>query len=311
MTDIDRPIFIVGVDHSGTTILYRMMARHERLAWFSQYSLRGGDFPGRMRVPFHGWVNRAGRARFDFTWRKEPGGFLPEPREGAGIWKRLVPREEGFLDRSDCDDRLAGRVRAAIGSELEAWHLDRMLLKIPYLTRAMAVLDQIFPDALFVHIVRDGRAVALSNRKRFMEQDHDAADALTVSARRWIDTLAYIESLEERLGSRLMTLRYEELCEDVHAQIREIVRFCGLDEADIDLSPVPATLRPTNGRWLADCSPDDRAYLDRLLGPTLHRWGYRTFQEEGFAPPTTRRTPVAARHAHHGHASDSEGVRHA
>jgi hypothetical protein len=280
MTAIDRPIFIVGVDHSGTTIFYKMMARHRGLAWFSQYSLRDGNFPGRARVPLHGWINRAGRASFDFTWRKEAGRLLPEPREGAGIWRRLVPREDGFLDRSDYSDQMADRVRKAISTDLEAWRLRRMLVKIPYLTRAIGLLDAVFPDALFIHLVRDGRAVALSNRKRFMERGLDATEALTVSARRWTDTLAYIEGLEQELAPRLMTLHYEEYCEDVHGSLLAVLDFCGLDRAAIELSPVPSTLRPTNGGWLAKCSPPERELLDRLMAPTLRRWGYSTFSEE-------------------------------
>ena len=47
-----RAIFVVGVEHSGTTILYRMLARHPDLAWLSHYSMRDGEIPNRCRVPF-------------------------------------------------------------------------------------------------------------------------------------------------------------------------------------------------------------------------------------------------------------------
>lgn len=281
MTEIDRPIFIVGVDHSGTTILYNMMARHPDLAWFSQYSLRGGDLPGRLRVPFHGVVNRVGRAAFDFTWRKKSRWLLPEPREGAGIWRRLVPRTDGFLRASDYSDGLAERVRGAFRSELAAWRLDRMLVKIPYLTRTVALLDRIFPDAFFVHIVRDGRAVALSNRGRFMERGLGATRALQVAARQWTETLDYIDALEEGLGPRLTTLRYEEFCDDVRGWVRSAIEACALSPEPMDLAPLPRTLRPTNARWLSSCSPEDRVLLDELLASTLERWGYPTFAAEG------------------------------
>ena len=45
------PVFVFGVDHSGTTILYRMLAYHPDLTWFSQFSLRRGEIPGRRRRP--------------------------------------------------------------------------------------------------------------------------------------------------------------------------------------------------------------------------------------------------------------------
>ena len=35
---IDRPIFIIGVGRSGTTILYNLLSIHPELCWFSRYS---------------------------------------------------------------------------------------------------------------------------------------------------------------------------------------------------------------------------------------------------------------------------------
>jgi hypothetical protein len=277
MSAIDRPVFIVGVDHSGTTILYRMMARHPDLAWFSQYSLRGGHFPGRSWVPLHGFANRAGRSLFPFRWQKETPRYLPEPREGAGIWRRLIPRTDGFLYASDYDGEMSARVRGAIREELDAWRLERMLVKIPYLTRAMQLLDRMLPGAFFIHIVRDGRAVALSNQKRFELQGRNSLDALRTSARTWTDTLEYIEGMHGQLGARLMTMRYEEFCSDVHGGLREVVRFSQLDPDALDLEDIPQTLRSTNEKWLGGCSPSDRALLDRELGETLKRWGYPLF----------------------------------
>jgi hypothetical protein len=277
MSSIDRPVFIVGVDHSGTTILYRMMARHPELAWFSQYSLRGGGFPGRTWVPLHGLANRAGRSLFPFGWQKGTPRYLPEPREGAGIWRKLIPRTDGFLYASDYDGDMSARVRAAIREELDAWRLERMLVKIPYLTRAMQLLDRILPSALFIHIVRDGRAVALSNQKRFELAGQSPVEALRTSARTWTDTLEYIEGMHARLSSRLMTIRYEEFCSDVHGGLREVIRFSQLDPEGLDMNDIPETLRSTNDKWLAGCSPSDRALLDRELGKALQRWGYPLF----------------------------------
>jgi hypothetical protein len=285
MAAIDRPVFIVGVDHSGTTILYRMMARHPELAWFSQYSLRGGELAGRRRMPLHAWVNRMGRSLFRFRWQKETPGYFPTPREGAGIWRKLIPRTDGFLYDSDYDEEMAARARDAVRIELAAWRRDRMLVKIPYLTRAMQLVDRIFDGALFIHIVRDGRAVALSNRKRFEVEGRTFTEALRTSARTWVETLDYVEGMNARLGARLMTMRYEDLCADVHEGLREAFRFSQVDPdpMDLDIDDLPRTLHPTNDNWLTGCSPSDRELLDHDLGGTLKRWGYPRFAEESSA----------------------------
>lgn len=280
MERIDRPVFVVGVDHSGTSILYRMLARHPEFAWLSQYSLRDGTIPSRMRIPFGSWINRVGRRWTSFTWKKNERFQLlrPQPREGVGTWTRLIPRVDGFFDASDCTEEMADRVRTAVATELRAWRRERMLVKIPYLTRSVLLLDHILPDARFIHITRDGKAVALSNRERLAEEGRDAEDALLKGARLWVDTLRYLERCEEALGERIHTVRYEALCEDVRGAVFDALRFCGLDPDAARIPDVPSTLDPTNDKWFRRCSERDRLLLDRVLGPTLERWGYRPFR---------------------------------
>jgi hypothetical protein len=277
---VDRPIFVVGVDHSGTTILYRMLARHPEVAWFSQYSLRDGSMPGRARVPLNGWINRTGRRLAGHTWRKELRFVRPEPRECFGIWRRLIPRNDALLRASDCTDELAERVRAVVASDLRAWRLQRMLLKTPYLTRRILLLDRIFPDALFLHIVRDGRAVALSNQERIAGEGGLAPrEALRRSAAYWVETLDYVEECAEHLGPRFSNIRYEDFCQDVHGALSAAFRLCGLEPDAAHLDGVPRTLTPTNDRWLRECSAGDRAILDHELRDTLPQWGYAPFDD--------------------------------
>lgn len=279
MNVIDRPTLVVGVDHSGTSILYRMLARHPDLGWFSQYSLRDGSFPGRIGAPVvSGWVNRVGRRLVDFTWRKKERWLRPEPREGIGIWRRLIPRNDELLYASDCADELAERVRDVVASDLRAWRLERMLFKAPYLTRAVLLLDRIFPDALFLHIVRDGKAVALSNRQRIAEEKGlTRREALCRSAEYWVETLDYLEECARQLGPRLRTIRYEEFCLDVRGSLEAAFGYFGLDPDAAPLEQVPRTLVPTNDGWLRRCSARDRELLDDILGVSLLRWGYEPF----------------------------------
>jgi hypothetical protein len=44
-----RPVYMYGAAHSGTTILYKMLALHPGATWFSQYSQRDGSVSGRRR----------------------------------------------------------------------------------------------------------------------------------------------------------------------------------------------------------------------------------------------------------------------
>jgi hypothetical protein len=245
-----------------------MMGLHPDVAWISQFSLRRGEIPGRIRMPLGGWINRTCRRTVGFTWQKlqKWDTPFPHPVEGSAIWAYLIGRTEGFLDAESYSDELACRVRSAIRSELRAWKLERMLVKIPHLTRAIQLIDQIFPDAVFVHIVRDGRAVALSNRARFVNGGLEPDEALRKSAANWLQTVTYVDRSADTLGDhRLMALRYEDFCADVHGWVRRALIFCDLDPKRVSLAEVPRTLTPTNDRWLGSCTESDKRILSEEL----------------------------------------------
>ena len=98
MDDISEditPIFILGVDHSGTSIFYKMLAFHPQLAWFSQYSQRDGVVAGRFRLPLGAYINPMLRPFLKHSWRKETAWWdvvRPRPSEAHKIWEHLVPR---------------------------------------------------------------------------------------------------------------------------------------------------------------------------------------------------------------------------
>ena len=68
-----RPVYVLGVAHSGTSILRKMLAYHPEATWFSQYSLRDGSVEGRRRVPFAHAADRALRCFVRYDWRMEKG----------------------------------------------------------------------------------------------------------------------------------------------------------------------------------------------------------------------------------------------
>ena len=89
-----RPLFVLGTFHSGTSILYRMLARHPDVAWFSQFSVRDGSIPGRRRLPLYRLIDRTSRLIYGDRWgesRAEERGHRSRPTEGQTIWLYLIP----------------------------------------------------------------------------------------------------------------------------------------------------------------------------------------------------------------------------
>lgn len=260
------PVFVLGVDHSGTTILYRMLAHHPDLVWLSQFSLRGGEIPGRRPRQGAGLRDSLMR-RVPHPWTKEDSGLVrrlvPHPGEEPEVWRYLL-EDEGAS---------AERLRATLAA-FSARHGNRRLLaKRPAFTRHLPLLREAFPTAAFVHIVRDGRAVALSLRGKELKRrpDLDPGGALEHSARFWVETL---ERIAATPGLEPIGLRYEDFCTDVHAGLRSVLEAAGLDPARFPFGRVPEQLEVSNSRWTADADPGELERIIAIEAELLRRHGY-------------------------------------
>jgi len=276
-----NPIFVIGAEHSGTTILYRMLAKHSAVCWFSQYSMRGGEVPSRFRVPFYNQINKYGNKLFPITWRKRFGLYeklIPSPSEPHKIWEYLLPDEKQFFDESDFEKMQAQKMKDFIKMECDAWGKDVLITKLPRLTRAVAVLKQTFPDAHFVHIIRDGKAVALSNRHKFARHTDSDMQALKDSANYWKEVVDYIGGQKEDIQKRYTEIRYEDVCVGVHSALKEILSDIGMPAEKISMEDVPEELTVTNHKHFDDCPKEDKRVLNDILSDTLQGYDYQSFK---------------------------------
>ena len=128
---VDKPIFLVGAERSGTTLLRLMLDHHPQLAWCNEfeYSI---DLISNKNLPqldvYYNWLET--HRIFQATeFEIDRNLDYPQLVNSFLIQKRI--REEKPL----------------VGATVHR-HFDRLL--------------QIWPDAKFIHIVRDGRDVARS-----------------------------------------------------------------------------------------------------------------------------------------------------
>lgn len=129
---VRKPVFIVGCGRSGTTILGRLIQSHPQLAY----------------------LNEAGH-----IWHYDPQ---------VDIWGPKSARRGGRLSLSaaDISDRAAKRVRRAFAVELHRQGGDIIVEKTPAHSFRIDYLLGIFPDARFIHMVRNGVEVAYSIARR-------------------------------------------------------------------------------------------------------------------------------------------------
>ncbi|MFB6356607.1 MAG: sulfotransferase [bacterium] len=276
--------FIMGVAHSGTTILHRLMGRHPDAAWFSQFSQRGGTIPGRTRFPFWGLYNRLARSIFGVPWKKQRGFteyVIPRPMEANEIWNHLLPPEEqtditrtnrfhGYEDRPDLRERIYEVIRL----ELRSWNRDHLLVKLPRLTEYTLLLARNIPDAQFIHLIRDGRAVALSNLHKF-EREYSGTEALKESAGHWKDVVEWMDTevRDQVERERFYQLGLEEFQSSPRELFEELLSFSGLSTINYPW-PMPEIREDTNKKWRNRATREQISSLEETLGEALEQTGY-------------------------------------
>lgn len=103
----------------------------------------------------------------------------------------------------------------------------------------VAAVDAMFPAARFVHVIRDGRDVALSmdNAAESWEPGMRRGVPLAERGRRWAGEVEELRSFAERLGDRYLEVRFEDLKSDFTTHVRRLFDFAGVpsDDATLDL----------------------------------------------------------------------------
>ena len=150
-------------------------------------------------------------------------------------------------------------------------------------------LAELFPEARFIHLIRDGRDVALANLDVPW-----GPTTIPAAARYWQQRVSTGRQAGDALGpKRYLEVRYEELVADPSSVLHEVTEFLGLafdsamlhsDEAvrrQFAMSPDPSLdksllLPLTKGLrdWRRDMSADDLAVFELIAGRLLEELGY-------------------------------------
>lgn len=149
---VDRPVFIVGMGRSGTTLLGRILAAH----------------------PSVGFLN-------------EPKAMWHVIRDDEDIIGSYAPPHTGrlYLSAEDADDRASRRAHALFAWYLRASHSRRIVDKYPELIFRHSFVRTIFPDARFLIAVRSPWSTLKSVAGWSKSHAADGADWWGVNDQKW------------------------------------------------------------------------------------------------------------------------------
>lgn len=296
----DRPLFLLGPARSGTTLLYRLLCLHPDAAWVSNYVARMPSFPllGALnRVSFAAtaaqrrvWFGGESSNAYVYGQRRSlTDRLFPMPVEGEPLFRRAGLSPTGLASGVGPGDaarmlrRAVERVRASSGGSVFVNKRIANIYRVTPLRRA-------FPEARFVVLVRDGRAVSLSLSKvdwwpgstvpwyggTPTEWTAQGGDPWELCARNWVEELRVMEEgLRGVPAPQILRLRYEDLVSDPIATLTDMAAFAGLPQSSEWRRRLDAVAFPDrNEAWRTVLDPSALATITRVQAATLAAYGY-------------------------------------
>jgi len=271
------PVFVLGCPRSGTTLLYYMLMSSGSFAVYPEES-----------GVFNQLMPRFGDLR-----------LLTNRRKLLQLWFKTTLFKNTGLQPGQVEQRVLKECRTAgdflriVMEEIartqgvERWtETSNENLVILPLIKAM------IPDALVIHMIRDGRDAALSMDKMgwLRRYPWTPKRSLLVHGLYWEWMVRHGRKAGQRLGRDYQEVRFEELVARPRETLAEVGRFiaqdlnyeqiraAGVYRIDVPNTSFEAELRQPEfnpvGRWKKAYSVEQLATLEALIGRTLGELDY-------------------------------------
>lgn len=266
---VEKPIFIVSLPRTGSTMLNTLMSQHRDVAYFSH--LMNVYYPhfcamdhirGKLNLELNG-------ERFigDSIMLNTTGPSDPIPIFNKWIRKDpFIPQYWALTKESLSDeqiDEIFTSIKKAIWCNKE--QASRFLMKSPGLIPYLPMVRGLFPDAKYVHLVRDPRPCANSMikltqktiaqgkmieraKKKFEYKGKTPVsyphlpktaeyiqefgiDNIKTAANIWNDAMNFVEDQKDTLDN-FYEIRFEDILQNPEKSIGDIFDFCELSMPD-------------------------------------------------------------------------------
>lgn len=263
-----NPVFFIGSGRSGTNLLAHLLASHPDIA---VYPYEANDL-----------------------WH--PGAFpwWASSRPAPPIWKDPYAFTATTLETRTPEED--GRLKATLGAYQALVRGRCVVNKSVMITFMIPHVLTVFPDARFIHLLRDGRAVAVSfarleraridrHPERYREYGLDLSFESLVGefARHWREHVAEIAAQRSDLGlgsvTRLIELRYEDLTNEPDSSLAGLAQFLDVDDEGFNKRQWPR-IENRNYKFREVLDKEALMRISAIMEPELSQNGYTDSSDE-------------------------------
>lgn len=283
------PIFVVGVDRSGTTLLNMMLDAHSEL--FITYEVR-------IILRFYEKLSEYGSLR-ELNNRKKLIIDLISEQETQTLFPNISLKS---FDIEVCDS-FAKIIEQLYASVLKEKNKSVWGDKDPNHTNSIEFLNELFPHCRFIHIVRDGRDVALS-----LVSKHWGPNNFINAIKYWERTAITTDRMLKMLpNERVFEVKYEDLVINSKDVLLKLCNFVDIEYQDdmLELYSLKAqsneavseriqgihsnlSSKPDKAqlyKWRESLSSVDKAIASEIAHKALSRFGYEISKKTHFLKP--------------------------
>ena len=271
------PIFVVGASRSGTTLLYSILCSSGEFPHYEAEThlldicqIKYGDI--KKDKNYNRFINDWIQSKPFFRSGLEPVEFKRKSEENRSSYVDFMKFFMASLAKKQ------GKKRWAEQTPGHLFH--------------MGILSKAFPKAKFIHVIRDGRDVALSKRKVgwIGTRSSDPIKQLIYAAIDWKMAIRYGQSYAKKLGDNYLEICYEDIICNLDGVLKTVGNFAEIkiDKEQIKSSSI-GSLRKGNtafdermggissegmDRWKRILTEKEIYVLNLVIGDTLVNLGY-------------------------------------
>lgn len=294
------PVFILGIQRSGTTHLHNLMALDPQFRtprYFHGTNPHGYCSTGWLLAPIlmamTPWKRPMDNVSTHLFAPQEEEFLLAGFSNASPFWGMTFPQYwphfEQYIFPQRMSDQARSRWKATYLKVLQKLSLGsqkRLLLKNPYNTGRASVLHEMFSEAQFIHIVRHPYDVYRSNM-HLADQGHvlnqlQNADPAISYQNRFLNNYRAIQdectqSLAAIPSPQSIELRFEDLEQDPVGELKRLYQHLQLNWSDAFESRLHRYLERVQGyrkNRHQRLDPVTAAEIDSALGPMMIKHGY-------------------------------------